>query len=809
MPAASTGTHEHVHNAIWHADRSTMPEAATPDSSSHAHEHVHRAARHADHSATPDSQEHEHVHSSTIVYADREYQDVSYLLNDSDSQCGIQREFEDSVDGTLGGDQHSEADIDLEALHPLFDDGETDDRDDNGDVLALVSSPSLPTTMLRSKAADMSDETNQEKDVGAECGGLVSRRTSPSFSDAFFPPTPLSDTSTASSRSRLIKGDAAVAFALAAATTASSAPETKETAVATATVDLSALSRSHTSESGLILPLPTCCVPECNRSVAIDDFDGTLHKTCETHMKTGLPDDQTAPGDDDYTVTDGYATVSHTTAASDEQECACCALPTLSSSNNERVSLQQLMSVGVGDANGQVVLKEQNADDRATKAQMKMDAKPIDGAPTVRFDAQVTRLIPATGRAVKAAIARSDARQAVAAALAARAATTSDETVAPWKEWEASRTVTLRLNGTSLAQANVIDQAANRFIIALVPTVCTAGSATGSNRECPRALIAIDQHAADERRLLELLERAVYSEASRPDRRASSTDEVELSSLAGGTSVVGTAALQPPVEICLTPLEAELLLSEPIGAALRKWHFDFHIATRHTRARAGIARLDDDSIEIEEPLKVRVTSVPSICGRAVAARELVAYALVLHAHGHVDGTVMAGEGTAASASDAAARYSRTSRPDGVARLLASKACRSAVMFGDKLERAECVSLLDGLARCALPLQCAHGRPSVAVLVPELGTLHHVAAVKANAEAAVPSATRVAGMTTAAADVHSWRGSSFDHDALDGESANDTDNAQSIDAIEDPRMIPLRFRVRADPRPSTWLRWKNL
>jgi DNA mismatch repair ATPase MutL len=758
------------------------------------------------------------------VYADREYQDVSYLLNDSDSQCGIQREFEDSVDGTLGysgdgdssgGDQHSEGDIDLEALHPLFDDGETDDRNDNGDVLALVSSPSLPTTMLRSKAADMSDETNQEKDVGAEFGeedgGLESRRTSPSFSDAFFPPTPPSDTSTASSRSHLIKGHAAVAFALvAAATTASSAPETKETAVATATVDLSALSRSHTSESGLISPLPTCCVTECNRSVAIDDFDGTLHKTCETHMKTGLPDVQTAPGDDDYTVIDGDATVSHTTAASDEQECACCVLPKLSSSGNKRVSLQQLMSVGVGDANGQVVLKEQNADDRATKAQMKMDAKPIDGAPTVRFDAQVTRLIPATGRAVKAAIARSDARQAVAtAALAARAATTSDETVAPWKEWEASRTVTLRLNGTSLAQANVIDQAANRFIIALVPTVCTADSATGSNRECPRALIAIDQHAADERRLLELLERAVYSEASRPDRRASSTDEVELSSLAGGTSVVGTAALQPPVEICLTPLEAELLLSEPISAALRKWHFDFHIATRHTRARAGIARLDDDSIEIEEPHKVRVTSVPSICGRAVAARELVAYALVLHAHGHVDGTVMAGEGTAAGASDAAARYSRTSRPDGVARLLASKACRSAVMFGDKLERAECVSLLDGLARCALPLQCAHGRPSVAVLVPDLGTLHHVAAVKANAEAAVSSATRVAGITTAAADVHSWRGSSFDHDALDGESANDTDNAQSIDAIEAPRMIPLRFRVRADPRPSTWLRWKNL
>lgn len=42
----------------------------------------------------------------------------------------------------------------------------------------------------------------------------------------------------------------------------------------------------------------------------------------------------------------------------------------------------------------------------------------------------------------------------------------------------------------------------------------------------------------------------------------------------------------------------------------------------------------------------------------------------------------------------------------------SKACRSAIMFGDQLSKAECVLLIKELAKCQFPFQCAHGRPSV-------------------------------------------------------------------------------------------------
>ena len=51
-------------------------------------------------------------------------------------------------------------------------------------------------------------------------------------------------------------------------------------------------------------------------------------------------------------------------------------------------------------------------------------------------------------------------------------------------------------------------------------------------------------------------------------------------------------------------------------------------------------------------------------------------------------------------------------PPAVNRVLASKACRRAVMFGDALSTLRCQQILSDLARCDLPFICAHGRPTV-------------------------------------------------------------------------------------------------
>ena len=54
-------------------------------------------------------------------------------------------------------------------------------------------------------------------------------------------------------------------------------------------------------------------------------------------------------------------------------------------------------------------------------------------------------------------------------------------------------------------------------------------------------------------------------------------------------------------------------------------------------------------------------------------------------------------------------------PGGLVDLVNSRACRSAVMFGDELSNNECEYLVSCLGKCRLPFQCAHGRPSMVAI----------------------------------------------------------------------------------------------
>ena len=49
-------------------------------------------------------------------------------------------------------------------------------------------------------------------------------------------------------------------------------------------------------------------------------------------------------------------------------------------------------------------------------------------------------------------------------------------------------------------------------------------------------------------------------------------------------------------------------------------------------------------------------------------------------------------------------------------MLQSRACHGAIKFGDKLDEYTARKLLASLKHCALPFQCAHGRPSIAPLL---------------------------------------------------------------------------------------------
>lgn len=61
-------------------------------------------------------------------------------------------------------------------------------------------------------------------------------------------------------------------------------------------------------------------------------------------------------------------------------------------------------------------------------------------------------------------------------------------------------------------------------------------------------------------------------------------------------------------------------------------------------------------------------------------------------------------------------------PQAVLRVLNFKACRGAIMFGDKLLPSECSLIVEELKQTSLCFQCAHGRPTTVPLV-DMNALH--------------------------------------------------------------------------------------
>ena len=92
----------------------------------------------------------------------------------------------------------------------------------------------------------------------------------------------------------------------------------------------------------------------------------------------------------------------------------------------------------------------------------------------------------------------------------------------------------------------------------------------------------------------------------------------------------------------------------------------------------------------------------------------------------VEGTMLGADALAEYLRQVSVTGPTSAPPPALHRLLASKACRGAIMFGDSLDHDECVALLGSLTRTELPLHCAHGRPTSVMLAPNLtsGTGSH-------------------------------------------------------------------------------------
>jgi hypothetical protein len=245
----------------------------------------------------------------------------------------------------------------------------------------------------------------------------------------------------------------------------------------------------------------------------------------------------------------------------------------------------------------------------------------------------------------------------------------------------------------------------SRWLLAVVPP-----SFQSDNRT---ALIAIDPHAADERVLLERLQRGLQGQLRRRQRWAGAADDGDNDDNDDHSTIVEVLGpptrLRPPQALRLTPQERDALRggggggngndgsSSPssVASALHLW---------------GWAWASDDDTSTRSTSSLHLLAVPTVCGTPLTAWDFLGHLSALMAGGG------GGDASAAAASSAASVVV----PPGAQRALRSKACRSALMFGDALEPQQARGLVEALASSRLWTACAHGRPTAAALMVVVG-----------------------------------------------------------------------------------------
>lgn len=194
---------------------------------------------------------------------------------------------------------------------------------------------------------------------------------------------------------------------------------------------------------------------------------------------------------------------------------------------------------------------------------------------------------------------------------------------------------------------------------------------------CGGVLVLLDQHAADERIILERL-----------------TAEVA----AGAGAGPHVRACHPPLTFCATLEEVDLIAKH--AARLTRWGWAVEVRPREDRNRprpdpAACMRCDAppspaewDRCALRPEANVSVGRVPCVDGRALGVADLQDYLAQLERTGGA-----------------------RAMPSGIVSALASRACRSAIKFGDALDGPACAAMVEDLKRTTMPFQCAHGRPT--------------------------------------------------------------------------------------------------
>ena len=233
-------------------------------------------------------------------------------------------------------------------------------------------------------------------------------------------------------------------------------------------------------------------------------------------------------------------------------------------------------------------------------------------------------------------------------------------------------TTKLTFSKEDLGNIDVIGQVDEKFI------ACTLLTANKLD-ERTRALILIDQHAAHERIRLEALQDEYLEGLKKSDKGVS----------------VDCQDVIPPLIISL---------SVACDCSLRKLKYSFQRIGIEYTVRC------ENFVDGKAYIELSLTAMPKLFIKTSNTRGISTQTPILEEsaikelfYDHIN------------------HYQETPVatsliPPAINNVLSSYACHSAIRFGDTLTIQECISIVESLARCRLPFQCAHGRPSIAPLI---------------------------------------------------------------------------------------------
>ncbi|PNS14584.1 DNA mismatch repair protein MLH3 [Sphaceloma murrayae] len=241
----------------------------------------------------------------------------------------------------------------------------------------------------------------------------------------------------------------------------------------------------------------------------------------------------------------------------------------------------------------------------------------------------------------------------------------------------------IRLTKPGLMSAEAVAQIDKKYILARMTQAETLST----------TLLLLDQHAASERIILEGLLQQTFG-----------VEEQSFVACSDESPGQSASKLQKPIHFSISEAEGETLTKQK--SHFLQWAIKYDLTV---------------SEESQDNTKLIVTHLPPTIAERCSLEPRLLIDLIrkeMYAYSTRSCKLI-------HTSDNTLRARNVDRhwlqrlhdaPRGLIELLNSRACRSAIMFNDKLSIAECQKLIDDLGRCAFPFICAHGRVSMVPLL---------------------------------------------------------------------------------------------